>query len=249
MNKRALRWWLLGAVAYLVFLAVTFPAQYLTAHLSKRLPGLQLSGLSGTLFAGSATGVSYQGASVGAVDWRFDWLAPFSLSVGYRFGLHAEDRDLHSRADVGFGRLYLRGLEGHIPVSALDKLLPLPPNSVTGSLSLHLKQLTLKGGQLMSAEGELDLDEAMLKWPATATLGSFRMLLTPAAQGIQARVSDVASPFKLDATLSLSPAGAYHLTGTLGARDPGDQATRNLLAGLGQPDSTGQYPFDFKGQW
>ncbi|HEY1992195.1 MAG TPA: type II secretion system protein N [Gammaproteobacteria bacterium] len=249
MNRPALRWWLLGAVAYLVFLALTFPAQYLADNLAKKLPALQLTAVSGNLFAGTAAEVRYQGASLGAVDWHFDWLAPFSLTLGYRIHLHAEDRDLLGRVDFGFNRVELKDLEGRIPVAAFDSLLPLPPGSLEGALSPHLRRLTLKAGHLASAEGELDLDEATLKWPTATTLGSFRMSLTPAADGIQAQVSDVASPFRLNAALSLTQAGAYHLSGTLAARDPGDTATRNLLAGLGRPDSTGQYPFDFKGQW
>ena len=249
MNRPALRWWLLGAVAYLVFLAATFPAQYLADHMAKKLPGMQLDGVSGNLFAGSATAVRYQGTPYGAVDWGFDWLAPLTLSFGYRIHLHAEDRDLRGRVDFGFNRIVLKDLEGRIPVSALNAVLPLPPDSMTGTLVPHLEQVTIKSGRLTSAKGELDLDEAILKWPAAATLGSFRALLAPAAEGIQAQLSDVASPFKLNGALSLTPGGAYHLYGTLGARDPGDAATRNLLAGLGNPDSTGQYPFDFKGQW
>ena len=249
MNRRALRWWLLGAAAYLVFLGAGLPAQYLADRLERNIPALQLSGVSGGLFSGSAATVRYAGTSLGGVDWQFDWLAPFSLSFGYRVHLHAKDRDLRGRADFGFGRITIKDLEGRIPVSAFASWSPLPPDSLEGSLSPHLKQLTLKSGRLTSAEGELDLDDAILKWPSTATLGSFRMLLTPAADGIQAQISDLASPFKLNAALSLTPHGAYHLSGTLAAHDPDDSATRNLLAGLGRPDSTGQYPFDFKGQW
>lgn len=248
MSRRSLRWWLLGAAAYAVFLGASFPAQYLTDHLMKGLPALQLSGVSGSLFSGSAAQVGYQGASFGAVDWQFDWLAPFSLNLGYRVHLHAEDRDLRGRLDFGFKRVVLKDLEGRIPVSAFSSLSPLPPGSLDGSLSPRLKQLTLKAGRVTSAEGELDLDEATLRWPSAATLGSFRVLLTPATDGIQAQIADVASPFRLSADLSLSAGGAYHLSGTLGAHDPGDVATHNLLSGLGQPDSTGQYPFDFKGQ-
>jgi general secretion pathway protein N len=250
MNRGSLRWWLLGAAAYLVFLGLTFPAQYLADHIVKKMPQLELAGVTGSVFSGSAAEVRYQGADLGAVDWSFDWLAPFSLSIGYRLDVHAEDRDLRGRMDLGMGGIHLRGLEGRIPVAAMDNWSPLPPNSVSGSLGLHLKQLLFKSGKLVSAEGELDLDESVLKWPTTATLGSFRMDLTPASGGgIQAAIADVASPLKLDASLSLSDTGTYHLKGTLAAKDPGDQATRGLLSGLGQPDSTGRYPFDFNGQW
>jgi len=250
MNRSALRWWLLGAVAYLVFLGATFPAQYFADHLVKKVPGLELAGVTGSVFSGSATELRFQGVSLGAMDWDFDWLAPFSFTIGYRLDVHAEDRDLRGRVDMGLGSIHLRGLEGRLPVSAMDRWSPLPPNSVSGSLGLHLKELLFRSGRPVSAEGELDLDEAALRWPATATLGSFRMDLSPlSGGGIQAALADVASPLKLDASLSLSNTGTYHLRGTLAAKDAGDQATRSLLSGLGPPDSIGRYPFDFNGQW
>ena len=249
MSKRALRWWLLGAAAYLVFLGANFPAQYLADHVSKKLPELQLNGVSGSIFSGSAAEVRYQGTSFGTLDWHFDWLAPFTLSLGYRIDLHAQDRDLHGRVDFGFNRVTLHGFEGRMPLSALSGWLPLPPNSLEGFVTPHLKQLSIKAGRLVSAEGELDLDEVSLRWPTSAMLGSFKAELTPVTDGTQAEVADAGSPLKLQAALSLSREGAYHLSGTLAVRDPGDQATRSLLAGLGRPDSTGQYPFDFKGQW
>ena len=249
MSWSGLRWWLLGAVAYLLFLGLTLPAQFMADRVSRHLPGLRLTGVTGSIFSGNAADVLYQGQSLGAVEWHFDWLAPFSLTLGYRIAAHTDQQYLNARVDAGFKRLYLRGVDARLPVSALGRLLPLPPDSAEGFLTLHLGQLTLKDGKLESAAGEVDLDDAVLKWPAAATLGSFRGVLTPAvAGGIQAELEDVASPFKFHADFSLSTEGAYHLKGTLAATDPGDQATRQLLSNLGSPDSTGQYPFDFKGQ-
>lgn len=250
MNRTALRWWLLGAVAYLVFLGASFPAQYVADRLTKKMPELQLSGVAGSLFSGSASQVSYAGADLGAVDWGFDWLAPFSFTFGYHVHLQAEDRDLRGRLDIGLKHTYLRGFEGRVPVSALERWLPTPPGSAVGSLDVHLKELGFKDGRMDAAEGAVDLDDAVLKWPTAATLGSFHAdLASVSGGGIKAVIADTASPLKLQATLDLGPDGAYHLAGVLGAKDPGDQATRSLLAGLGQPDSTGRYPFDFRGQW
>lgn len=250
MNRAALRWWLLGAVAYLVFLALTFPAQFLADRVTKAMPELHLIAVDGNLFSGSAQQVAYSGSDLGAVDWHFDWRAPFSLTLGYRVHVHAEDRDLTGRLDVGLRRTYLRDLEGRVTVSALERWLPVPPGSATGNLGVHLKDLAIKDGKLESAEGAMDLEDAILKWPTSATLGSFHADLAPeSGGGIKAAIADTSSPLKLQATLQLDVAGAYHVSGVLGPKDPSDQATRSLLAGLGQPDSTGQYPFDFKGQW
>jgi general secretion pathway protein N len=250
MSWQRLRWWLLGAAAYAVFLGATLPAQFMVDRVGKHLPGLRLSGVTGSIFSGSAADVRYQGMGLGAAEWHFDWLAPFTLSLGYRIALHTDQQYLNTRIDVGYKRIHLRGIDGRLPLGALEHWLPLPPHSVDGFLTLHLAGLDLKEGQMVSAEGEVDLDDATLRWPAAATLGSFRAELSPAAGGgIQAAVEDVASPLKLHADLSLTSQGAYHLKGILAAKDSGDQATRALLANLGTPDSTGQYPFDFNGQW
>lgn len=246
------RWrlWLLGIAAYLIFLLAGLPAAYLTSWISTHVSGLQLAGVSGSLFAGEAEDARYGRTDLGQVQWDFDWWAPFTGTLGYRFHAHGDDHDLQGRVDDGLGGLHLHDLKGRMLVATLDTWLPLPTNSLSGSVVLDLKQLRAKGGKLQSAEGRVELDDALMHWPTSYTLGSFRMDLTPAAAGgVDAAIADVASPLKLQASVTLAPEGQYQVKGVLAARDPGDASARNLLANLGRPDSTGQYPFDFKGQW
>ncbi|MGE5624095.1 MAG: type II secretion system protein N [Bacillota bacterium] len=250
MTWRSLRWWLLGTLAYLSFLLTMLPAQYAVGWLVKHAPGVQLDGVTGSVFSGRAETLRYQGAPLGAVQWQFDWRALFGVSYGYRLALQSTDGTLSLRADTRGSTVYLRDVDGRVPVSYVERWLPVPSHSVQGTLALHLKELALKGGRPQSAEGEIQLDDAVLSWPRAFTLGSYRMSLAPASTGgISAQVSDITSPLKLQAALSLSPEGAYHLSGVLSARDPADPATRSFLGDLGPADSTGQYPFDFKGQW
>lgn len=243
------RGWFLGAAAYLIFLLATLPADYVVGWTVKHFPAVQLSGVSGSVFSGAAQQLRYAGRPLGAVEWHFDWLAPFTFTLGYHVRLHDDSSDLVGRVDSRFGTLYLRNLSGQLPVAALDPWSPLPAHSLAGKLNLRVTRLSFKGGRLTGAAGEVDLSEAALKWPTSYALGSFRLLLTDAGDGVHATADDVASPLSLQAALILSPTGAYKLTGTLAAHDPGDTATRDLLANLGRPDSTGRYPFSFNGQW
>ena len=250
MNAIPLRTWLLGAAAYLVFLVAGLPASYVTQWVGRHFPALELGGISGSIFSGRAESVRYGPNVLGAADWSFDWLAPFTGTVGYRLHLHDDARDLSARFDTGLGGLHLRGLKGRISLASLDAWLPLPSHSANGTLLLDLKQVQLKGGKLQSAAGQVELDDGSLTWPSAYTLGSYRLELTPAAAGgVDGQISDVAAPLKLQAKITLGTDGKYHLAGILAARDPGDAATQKLLANLGRPDSTGQYPFDFNGQW
>ena len=250
MKRLGLKGWLLGLAAYLIFLIAALPATYLNSWVGKRFPSVSLSDVSGSVFSGHAAALRVGQSGLGAVEWNFDWLAPFTLTLGYHFHLHDDARDLDGRLDAGFGSLHIRDLKGHIPVSSLDAWSPLPTHSLSGSLVLDLKQVQLKAGRLQSATGDMELDDGSISWPAPFTLGSYRMDLTPAAAGgVSGEISDVASPLKLHADLSLGADGRYQLKGILSARDPGDAATRSFLSNLGRPDSTGQYPFDFNGQW
>jgi len=250
MNRVHLRAWLLGVAAFLVFLIVGLPASYVTPWVSRHVPGLQLDGVSGSVFNGRAESVRFGAESLGAVDWSFDWLAPFTASMGYRVQIHDADRDLSARIDTGLGGLRVHGLMGHMSVASLDRWLPLPSHSLNGNLVLDISQLHIKDGRVQSATGQLELDDGVMTWPSPFTLGSFRMELAAAnGGGTAAAIHDVASPLHLDARLTLGTDGHYRLAGTLAARDPSDTSTRKLLSQLGTPDSTGQYPFDFNGQW
>jgi hypothetical protein len=250
MNWRVFRWWLLGAAMYVVFLAGNLPATYLSPWLSRHFPGIQLGDISGTVLSGHAAEVRVQNQRLGSLSWSFDWLAPFTAAYGYRFDLEDDHQSLQGRADLRLGSVYLRDLSGHVPVAALDRWVPLPQHSVDGMLEINLRSLLLKNDQLTSAEGEITLQDGNLNWPASFPLGSFRLKLSPAdGGGTAGQLSDLASPLKLQCALSLSPAGHYHLKGTLAARDPGDPATQKFLAYLGSADTSGHYPFDFSGQW
>lgn len=250
MRRAHLRAWLLGIAAFLLFLVANLPADYLAPWMGRHVPGLQLSGISGSLFSGRAESVRFGAEGLGAVDWSFDWLAPFTATLGYQVHAHDADRDLSARLDTGFGGLRVRDLKGRVAIAGLDRWLPLPSKSVSGNLILDLSELRLKDGKLQSATGQVELDDAVMTWPTSYTLGSFRMSLAPAgAGGTEAQIHDLASPLHLDAKLTLGADGHYRLAGTLAARDPSDATTRKLLAQLGNPDSTGQYPFDFNGQW
>lgn len=250
MRRAHLRAWLLGTAAFLLFLIAGLPAAYVAPWVERHAPGLQLDGVSGSVFDGRAESVRYGGAGLGAADWSFDWLAPFTASLGYHLHVHDADRDLSARVDKGLGGLRVRGLKGRVSVASLDRWLPLPSHSVSGTLLLDLASLQWKTDRLQSISGQVELDDGVMTWPSAYTLGSFRMELGPASGGgTTAEIHDLASPLRLNAKLSLEADGHYRLTGILAAKDPTDAASRKLLAQLGNPDSTGQYPFDFNGQW
>jgi hypothetical protein len=151
--------------------------------------------------------------------------------------------------DAGFSSVHLRDIQGQLPVTKLERWLPLPPHSLDGELHVDLSRVTLQHGRLTAAEGGIALDGASLSWPSAFSLGAYRLLLDTTSDGVTGQITDTASPLQLRADFSLAPDGRYRLVGNLAARNVSDAASQKLLAYLGSPDSTGQYPFDFSGQW
>ena len=251
MNRRAWRWGLLGLAAYLLFLLTTLPAVYATAWLEKRLPEVQLAGVHGSIWSGTARELAYHGRSWGILQWRFDWLAPFSGHWGYRLQLHGSGSILQGRvAASAAGTLFFQDVRGQLPVTEIEPWLPVPPGSVGGTLNLQLARLVLIRGRPAVAEGQVTLTGATLNWPQAVALGNYQMKLrTRSGKGIEGSLLDTGGPLMLQGTLNLAPDGRYQLGGSLAVREPGDAAVSRLLQYLGPVNAAGNHPFQFTGQW
>lgn len=248
MTRRILRWLLPGILAYLVFLCATFPADYALHGLQPSLPaGMQLNGVSGSIWSGQARQLIIDSVVIGALRWRFDWRAPWHGRLGYHLQLKSGDLQLAGRAAFGRNQqIVIHALTGRVPVARLDHWLPLPRDSVTGQLQFDLPTLVFRQGLPQSADGSVTLTSARLHWPQTAVLGNYRLQLR-SGKTVQGEIRDTGGPLALQAQVSLQSGGVYQVQGTLSARDAASAAAQ-LLPYLGVPDAGGRYRFDFTGR-
>ncbi len=243
------RWWLAGLTAYVIFLLATFPAAYALALLQKRLPDAQLANVSGSIWSGAAQEFALHGQSWGALQWHFDWRAPFVGRLGYRLQLRGPEIALQGQVAGNRNKLLLEDVRGHLPLSRLESWLPLPTGSVNGKLDLHLSQVLLVKLRPERADGSVNLTGVSLSWPQALTLGDYQLKLqTQAQNGIHGSFVDTGGPLVLQGTLDLGSNGHYQVSGTLTSRDPGNAALNTLLRGL-PVDGSGHHPFHFTGQW
>lgn len=247
MSWRIGRWWLAGIVLYLIFLLATLPAGYATAWLQKRVPELQLTGVSGSVWSGAAQEVVWRGQPWGYLHWIFDWSAPFRGHLGFHLDLSALDLALRARVAGDAQRLLLRDVTGHLNISRLEPWLPLPHGGITGQLNLQLQQLTLLNGQPQAAVGVISLDNVRLTWPLPVVLGDYQLKLQTQADGIHGSLLDTAGPLMLQGSLQFSRNGSYQINGVLDSRDPSNTALDSLLRYL-PADQAGKHTFAFTGQ-
>ncbi|MGA9856145.1 MAG: type II secretion system protein N [Gammaproteobacteria bacterium] len=243
------RWWLAGFLAYLIFLLATLPADYPLAWWQKRVPDARLSKISGSVWSGAAQEFTLNGQPWGELQWHVDWRALFTGHMGYRLQLRTTGMDIQGRVAGNRGDLLLQDVRGHIPITRLEALLPLPSGSVSGNLDVDLNRVLLIKMRPVLADGVVSLTDTTLSWPQSLTLGSYQLKLTSQAQkGISGSFIDTSGPLVVQGTLALAPDGRYWVSGTLTSRDPGDAALSNLLGYLPK-DGAGHHPFKLDGHW
>lgn len=247
-----LRYIFLALFLYLVFLLATLPAQhvytYWKQYLGKQTP-VMLTDVEGTLWSGRA-GESRLGPQiVKAVQWRFH---PLSLLLG-RLELDWEVTvaDGYTKGIAGInvmGLLYLKQLEGLVPMDYLAKAAKMEALRPAGSMGINLDRLEFKDQSIMSVNGNLAWHGAEVTLLKPMRLGDFKVKLETDSEGIKGILSDAGGPLQAEGLLSLDAEGGYQFNGTLMVRDPSQTDLANALRSLGRPDSSGKYKIKQSGK-
>lgn len=236
-----------GTAAFLVFLAAFLPASLLLRFIP---PEVQLLGVEGTVWRGSADSVVLRGKPLGSLSWSNRPWRLAILELDYAVHLLPPGGDL--KLDVSLGdarRIDLRNLRGGFPVMAIDGLLA--PKGWSGTAELDVERITLVDGFPESASGTLVARDLTATGRGRLNIGSFELVLgagTVGGEGISGRLRDLgAGPMKVRATLELRPDRSYLLSGEVAAGPEAGDAIQRTLAFLGPADSLGRRPFTVEG--
>lgn len=257
--KRRTGWLVvLGLLALAAFALATLPAVVLTGTLARA--GLTATALSGSIWSGTAHGLAWNGASLGDLDWT---LTPARLLSG-RVAGHARlvrvDGSLDTHYDVGlFGQdLRLTDARFALPIQALETLPLGIPRGWRGMAKGVLDEVHVADRWPVAMRGTLDLEGLVSPAMRDAPLGNFQVLVPhpqpkpslsiPAdPRNLTAQVRDQNGLFAVDGQLTLSPARAFSLEGTLAPRGPVPPSVERALQLLGPADASGRREFSVGG--
>jgi general secretion pathway protein N len=248
----------LGLLALLAFALVTLPSTVLSGPLGRA--GVSASGFGGSVWSGSARGLAWRDAPLGDLTWT---LAPLRL-LGGRLAGHARltrtDGSLDTDFDVALTGRDLRFQQAKVdlPIEALNALPLGMPKGWRGRASGAFDEVALQDGRPVALRGALDLDGLVAPPPRSAPLGSFHAvfphprpqpsLSIPRDPGnLTAQVADKDGPFSVDAQLTVSPARAFSLEGTLATRGAVSPLLQQSLQMLGPADASGRRQFSVGG--
>lgn len=247
-------WIALGAGAYLAFTLATVPAS--TAYHWLAPDALRLSGISGTVWSGSAALGSVPGLPLRDVSWR---LSAGPLLLGRLSG------ELEARLAEGFvntsvnatpSRVQLENARASTQLATIRDVLPLPIGDAAAELSLSLERFVLVDDWPVNAVGTVRIGRLVVPPLISASegplvdVGSFTIELTDSGgDGLVGTVRDDGGPLEIaEGTLRLGTDRRYELSGLV---RPRASASEELVQGVGmmtgEPDADGLHAFEFTG--
>ncbi len=242
--KAAKRIIAIGAATFVIGLIIMFPARVMyqwaaPAH-------VQVNGISGTVWNGSAAEGTVSGIYFRKLNWQFRPLALARGQLAYRVRLEPAGGFVEGEAGVSFG--------GTIAVDNLNAALSLGNavqaamlTGVNADVTLQLDRLELKDGWPTQIHGTAGVSDLFIRNFSPTPIGSYQAEFQPGEDAIVGTVEDTAGVLELAGTVRLTPDRSYSLTGRVGARDEAPESVKQQLQLLGSPDSRGLREFRFEG--
>ncbi len=234
-----------GLIMFLVILLVTFPAR--VAYQWFPPPELQLSGIAGSVWNGTAAEAVAGGAHVRDIAWKFK---PASLLAG-ELGFATSSRPLSGTINTDVtvspdGTLTLSALSGSV---ALEHVHPVFEQSgIRGNILLQFETLVIRNGKPVETVGSATVRDFFVRDLSSSPIGDFRADFQTSAGVITATVTDVAGVLDVEGSITLNPDGSYAFIGQVAPTPETPRSITNQLRFLGSPNRRGQHEFRFEGQ-
>ncbi|MBS63495.1 type II secretion system protein N [Salinisphaera sp.] len=247
---RALRYGLIGLVAFVIGLVAFLPAR-VAAGWAEQMGPISMGGVSGTLFDGRASYISGPDGAIENVSWQ---LEPASLLLARISARLQIDSDLSGfDADVSrslFGQTTIRNVSGSASAGWLAKLGGYTFLPLSGDVRVNIDEAVFDDElQFDALAGQISLVNT--RWQLfnpPVPLGRFTAALAQSEQGLRATVVESDGPLAIDGGLTLDATRRYLLDVRLRARAGADERLPQMLDQLGRADADGWHPIREQGR-
>lgn len=240
-----------GLAALLVSLVALLPARVALGVLG--LPDGAASGLSGTLWSGTAERLAFGGIELGPVRWG---VRPGRLLTGMVAA------DVEAKLPDGFVNATIAlGLGGKLAIGDLEAAVPLawlaPAAGATGGqLAARFTRLDVEAGQVATAIGTLNVAGVVLPIPTAGqqlSPGNYTVAFDAEALGpgepLTGLLSDAGGPLEISGIVTFTPPRSYELTGKAKPRPGAPPELREALQMLGPATPDGAHGLSVAGSF
>lgn len=234
-----------GLLTFVAAVVMTFPAR--VAYQWFAPSAVQLSGLDGTIWAGSAAGASVAGLYLHDVQWRLRPLRLFTGKLAASIEASPSSGFLEADIAVGLGGdITLENVNGSLPLRDFATIARMP--GLAGNASLQIVELRIRDGLPVTAEGTLAVADLVAPMVDAGSIGGYRAEFFTDGDAVVASIEDVDGVFDLAGSLTISADRNYRFIGKVGATDSTSEKLRGQLRFLGSPNDRGQHDIRLEGQ-
>lgn len=238
----------LVAVGLLTFAAAfvaLFPAR--VAYNWFAPPVVQLGGLQGSIWSGSATEASAAGLYLRDVAWRLQPLRLLTGKLGASIEASPSSGFVEADIAVGFGGdITLTNVNGSLPLGDFATIARMP--GLSGDASVQFAKLRVRDGLPVVAEGTLAVADLVAPMVDQSSIGGYRAEFFTNENAVVASIEDVNGVFDLAASLTVSADRTYQLIGKVAATPTTSEKLKGQLRFLGSPNDRGQHDIRLEGQ-
>tara|TARA_B000000441_G_scaffold35501_1_gene23048 strand:+ start:378 stop:1121 length:744 start_codon:yes stop_codon:yes gene_type:complete len=236
---------LVSLFALLLMLILQFPA--ITAINSINKNNLKVNGVNGTVWKGSASEISSNEIYLRQTKWKivpsellkgnltFD-ISTYPFNGQLKFNLNLDIMNNLSATDI----------KGNFPNDTLEIIAPFL--GVSSEIDMNIKSLSLNNKGINQLEGQILLNNLVMKGISNSVLGSYKIDLYERNGEIYGSIDDVSGEVDIAATMSLTLSGKYIIDGAVSAKQNTSNQVRTILSFLGAQNENGQRSFRFEGE-
>lgn len=234
-----------GVILYLIFLVALFPASLAWKLAPQPLKQqMQLSGLQGSIWNGSASSLVMNRNDLGRLNWNLDFLPLFLGSAKGNFVIDREPEQLTGDFSVsGPGAFELTNIEARIQGESLEQLTT--PFLLHGSITASFDSIRYQRGEEILLDGIVNLRNTQVEGLQDIQLGNVRAEVQPDGAGSLATFKNQDSPLDIQGQVSLGINGQFDLTLGILNQDSNRKDLDNMLALLGKPDISGRVTLNY----
>lgn len=236
---------LVGLLTFGAAFVLMFPAR--VAYNWFAPPSVQLSGLEGTVWSGSAAEVSAAGLYLRDLNWR---LRPLYFLTGrVAASIEARPSSGFLEADIAAGlggEIALSNVNASLPLRDFAALVRVP--GLAGNASLQFNELRIRDGLPVAADGTLAVANLVAPMVDPGSIGGYRAEFFTDDNAVVASIEDVDGAFDLAGSLTVAADRNYQFIGKVAATDGTSEKLRRQLRFLGSPNDRGQHDIRLEGQ-
>jgi len=235
-----------GLLSFFVFLLVSFPARVAYRWFSPA--SVQISGLKGSIWNGTAREMSAYGIYLRSPVWRMKPQYAVLGQLAYSIEGSAAPGFVSTDVAVSFGgTVTMTDLRASLPLHFLEKTFSLP--GLAGDATVRFERLQFVGGLPVAADGFVEVVDLMIPVVHQSSIGGYRADFFTQQDEVVASVEDTDGIVDLAGSLRITADRNYRFLGRLGAKAETPDNMRQQMRLLGSVDERGQYELRLEGQF